>query len=295
MSQHPMMPLFPDALVADTMHLSTEHFGAYVLILLATWRNNGQPYETDEELAHICRMSVTRWRRHFREPVSRFFDLSQKLWRQKRLEKIWENCERLAEVSRANGERGGRPRKPSGYPNGFSTETQQAPQQGTQTKPRAKATNTNTKVSRESLVVNTQSPRARARPDTGTRPSLKAKKNQEGEAETRQPPEGWIAEAEAARDKADLPGVNLALEWAKFVARVDGPVELRRWIEWALRAWVSREPHHANDEAPAETMPPTPWANRMRAWRKSGFWMPAFGPPPGEPGCFVPAEFMGAE
>jgi uncharacterized protein YdaU (DUF1376 family) len=39
MSQAPSMPVFTDALLGDTMRLSTEEFGAYCLLLFVTWRN----------------------------------------------------------------------------------------------------------------------------------------------------------------------------------------------------------------------------------------------------------------
>lgn len=147
---------------------------------------------------------------------------------------------------------------------------------------------------------------ARAReaepPAAPPRPSPKIlKKVQEGQAEPAQSPneipEGWLAEAEAARDEADLPPVNLTLEWLKFATRADGPVELRRWVEWSLRAWVSREPQHrANGNGgfgpAADDMPEVPWAARMRQWQRSGWWHPNFGPKPGETGCFVPVKFL---
>ena len=33
---------------------------------------------------------------------------------------------------------------------------------------------------------------------------------------------------------------------------------------------------------------PTEWGPRLRSWRKSGFWLAAWGPRPGEAGCFAP-------
>src|SRR3954452_18109474 len=34
------------------------------------------------------------------------------------------------------------------------------------------------------------------------------------------------------------------------------------------------------------------WEARLRSWRKSRFWLPQFGPRPGEPGCFTPVELL---
>jgi len=32
------------------------------------------------------------------------------------------------------------------------------------------------------------------------------------------------------------------------------------------------------------------WPHRMRSWKKSGFWLPSYGPRPGEPGCLAPPD-----
>ena len=36
------------------------------------------------------------------------------------------------------------------------------------------------------------------------------------------------------------------------------------------------------------------WQARVRSWRKSRFWLPLWGPKPGEAGCFAPAEVLQA-
>jgi uncharacterized protein YdaU (DUF1376 family) len=90
MSQAPSMPVFTDALIGDTTHLSMEEFGAYLMILFVTWRNNGVPLpDDDKRLARICRMSEKKWSA-IRPTISEFFDLSEGVWRQKRLEKEWQ-------------------------------------------------------------------------------------------------------------------------------------------------------------------------------------------------------------
>ena len=35
------------------------------------------------------------------------------------------------------------------------------------------------------------------------------------------------------------------------------------------------------------------WEARLRSWRKSGFWLPLWGPKPDQPDCFAPASLMG--
>jgi uncharacterized protein YdaU (DUF1376 family) len=105
MAQAPVMPLFTDALIGDTTHLSTEQFGAYVLILIATWRNNGKALpDDDKRMAHICRISVARWRKSMRPVLVEFF---RDGWHQLRLEKEYERVNQLIEVRRKQGRKGG--------------------------------------------------------------------------------------------------------------------------------------------------------------------------------------------
>lgn len=125
MASAPIMPVFTDALLGDTTHLSLEEFGAYCLLLIVTWRNNGVALEDDDKLlARICRVTPKRWRERLRPQVIKFFDtkLDGRL-HQKRLEKEWLNVAKHREKMRSNGAQGGRPKslknnetgKPKGY------------------------------------------------------------------------------------------------------------------------------------------------------------------------------------
>lgn len=132
------MPVFTDALIGDTTHLSTEEFGAYCLLLFATWRNNGQPFEDNScQLARICRVSKERWEKRLRPVLVNFFDLSDGRWHQKRLEKEWKRVAEKVEANRKNGTLGGRPSalknnetpKPNGFVSLNPEETQTEPNQ----------------------------------------------------------------------------------------------------------------------------------------------------------------------
>jgi uncharacterized protein YdaU (DUF1376 family) len=290
-----MMPVWPDALIGDTLHLSAEQFGAYLLLLFATWRNNGKPLpDDDRKLARICRCSLAHWRRALRPTVIEFFQIDDGFLHQLRLESEWNFVLKTRAIRAIFGSAGGRAKALKMPNSGIAKATILLEKNPSKTV----ATHTLKKKERESLEDVTAHARVIGSSDTKTRPSLKIlEKNQEGEAEPRQSPgeipEGWLAAAEAARDEAQLEPVNLLLEWGKFAARADGPVELRRWIEWSLRAWVSRAPKaQPNGTVPAEAVAETPWAARMRQWQIDGWWLPSFGPKPGEPGCFVPPEYL---
>ncbi len=121
MSQAPAMPVWTDALIGDTTFLSAEEFGAYCLLLFATWRNNGQALPDDAaELSQICRMTTVRWRTHMRQKLIRFFDTGDGTWHQKRLEKEWAHVQAKMLANRANGVKGGRPSKNPTAPPGVT-------------------------------------------------------------------------------------------------------------------------------------------------------------------------------
>jgi uncharacterized protein YdaU (DUF1376 family) len=93
MSRAPWMPVFTDALLGDTSHLSAEEFGAYCLILFATWNNGGRPFDDDDHrMARIIRSTPKRWQK-LRPVLTQFFDLSDRKWAQKRLQKEYARIE----------------------------------------------------------------------------------------------------------------------------------------------------------------------------------------------------------
>jgi uncharacterized protein YdaU (DUF1376 family) len=55
MSDQPYMPLFVADFLGDTLHLSASEIGAYVLLLMAMWRNGGSVPNDDRDLARMTR------------------------------------------------------------------------------------------------------------------------------------------------------------------------------------------------------------------------------------------------
>lgn len=64
MSKKPAaIPLFADAYLADTMHLTTEEHGAYMLLLMAAWRQDDCSLPNDDKkLSRIVGMTPRRWK-----------------------------------------------------------------------------------------------------------------------------------------------------------------------------------------------------------------------------------------
>ena len=99
------MPVFTDALIGDTTHLDMAEFGSYCMILFVTWRNNGTPLPDDDaRMARICRMSLSQWKKA-RPTLATFFDLSDGVWRQNRLEKTWKKTQESIQSQRDKAEK----------------------------------------------------------------------------------------------------------------------------------------------------------------------------------------------
>lgn len=105
------MPMYWDAYLADTTHLTTEEHGAYLLLLAAMWRRNGWVPDDDKDNARILGLTPSKWRRikaRLMETVSGFVVKDGKITQEK-LQKTWENTQEKIDKNRANGAKGGRP------------------------------------------------------------------------------------------------------------------------------------------------------------------------------------------
>lgn len=79
------MPVFIGDYLADTMHLSTEQHGAYLLLLFHLWRR-GSLHDDDGTLAQITGLNSTAWSQA-RPVLAEFFQIHDGLWRHGRVER----------------------------------------------------------------------------------------------------------------------------------------------------------------------------------------------------------------
>lgn len=64
MAQYPVFPLWTDAYLGDTTHLSAIEHGAYLLLLITMWRTPGCRLPNDEKLlARYAKLTAGQWRR----------------------------------------------------------------------------------------------------------------------------------------------------------------------------------------------------------------------------------------
>lgn len=93
MAEFPALNLYTDAFLADTPHLGALETGAYMSLLMASWRTeDGGLADDDVMLARMARCEKREWKR-IRPVVMAFWTMCQDgKWRQKRLEIERENA-----------------------------------------------------------------------------------------------------------------------------------------------------------------------------------------------------------
>ena len=74
MSANPFMQLYVGDYLADTLDLTTEQHGAYLLLLMTMWRHDAKLPNDPAKLARIARVSLRRWHLVWGE-IQRLFEV----------------------------------------------------------------------------------------------------------------------------------------------------------------------------------------------------------------------------
>src|SRR5205085_5893319 len=85
MAEFPALPLWTDAYLGDTTHLTTIEHGAYLLLLMTAWRTRDCSLPDDDRLlARYARLNAQQWKR-MRPIIAAFFTVEGGVWKQGRL------------------------------------------------------------------------------------------------------------------------------------------------------------------------------------------------------------------
>lgn len=86
MAEYPYFPLYTDAYLSDTTHLTTTEHGAYFLLLMTAWRSPGCCLPDDDALlARYAKMTRDKWKK-IRPTLAQFFRIRDGHWHQARLQ-----------------------------------------------------------------------------------------------------------------------------------------------------------------------------------------------------------------
>ena len=103
-STAPAIPLFGDAYLADTHHLTLEEHGAYLKLLMIAWRMDGCALPNDDaRIANMLGLPKARWAK-LKPVVMAFWSLGESGWTQARLTKERAFVEKKRATNRASAE-----------------------------------------------------------------------------------------------------------------------------------------------------------------------------------------------
>lgn len=272
MSERPFMQLYVSDFVGDTLDLSTEGIGAYMLLLMAMWNAGGSLPDDDTKLARITRLTVKKWRAIAADLLT-FFERDNGRITHQRLSKELQKSESKSNSRASAGSIGGKAKalKDKNAPLANATPMPQH-------LPEARSQITTEPVA--------QQPIAAAPKDLLDQ----------------------LLEANGAgtgfREERNIGLMNLA----PILGLIKGGFELERDILAAIRSkpnagartWGYFVPqirdYVAVRDKVAETAKPVApaedWFGRIAVWRESRTWSPQWGPKPGEAGCKVPPELL---
>lgn len=74
------MPLWIGDYTADTMDLTRDEHGGYLLLLMRYWRNRGALPDNDRSLAATVKAHEDEWIEHLRPAIAKFFRIEGGLW-----------------------------------------------------------------------------------------------------------------------------------------------------------------------------------------------------------------------
>lgn len=106
MTAAPFMQLYVGDYLADTLHLTTEQHGAYLLLLMTMWRAGASLPNDPAKLARIARVSPKRWGQVW-EGVAEFFDIEGDTITNRRLTKEHQKAVSISQERKQAGRKGG--------------------------------------------------------------------------------------------------------------------------------------------------------------------------------------------
>lgn len=274
MSEFPSLPLFTDAYLADTRHLTAQEHGAYLLLLMMAWRlPDCRLPDDDARLAKWASVDARTWKR-IKPTVMAFWTLAEDHWCQSRLTRERDFVSKRAEVARQNGKLGGRP-KPmethgSDNPMGSARDTQ------------PKAPN----PSPNPIVIEPIAQQLMPRVE----PMLFDRLFAAAGLDPQRPPHPKLLQIGPI---LDLVRQNYDLDGDVLPAVRDLAAAGTSFSSWSYVVPIVVERVAKRNAIPPKPQPQAEdWRGRMKVWREDGTWAPAWGPKPDEPRCRVPAEYL---
>ncbi|HEV7352570.1 MAG TPA: DUF1376 domain-containing protein [Brevundimonas sp.] len=281
------MPLYVSDYLRKTMHLSTVEHGAYLLLIMHAWTNDGMIPSDDAQLARITRMPLAQWRKIKAEVLS-FWTMpggaGAPIYMHDRIEEELKRSREVSEKRRKAGANGAAKRWQDDskcYGDAIDLPVADASQ-----------------IDRQSQSHNSPSESKRARgaalPDGLIDKVWSSAPQKARERSSRADTTKALAAAIKRGGDPDEIVASLNRYWQSPDASKDGGAYAKgvhrmiaedRWREWSTGQAAKSESDDAETDAD--------WRRRLSWWQADRSWIEAmYGPRPGEPGCRVPKHLL---
>ncbi|WP_375450618.1 DUF1376 domain-containing protein [uncultured Devosia sp.] len=292
MAQFPALPLWTDAYLADTRHLSAEQHGAYLLLLMEAWRRPSCSLPDDDEmLARLACMNTERWAFN-RDIVMAFWKLDgrKKEWTQSRLT---DERSYVAQKSRSQRDKAAsrwkRDKKDdaAAMPEGMPEPMPEACPDDAPTPTPTVREDTNVSTLSEPAVADLGRTKAGKRKGNGYTPEYevfwRAYPSTEGQSKLN----GFKAWQQLSADHQAQAMTSLPA-YAALLKREEG-----RKVKHVQGFLSGRMFETLGSAAITELETPMQWQKRLGHARARREWFPAkWGPAPGADGCRVPGDLL---
>ncbi len=128
------MPLYIGDYLADTLHLTREQHGSYLLLIFALWRGGGALADDDRRLAAIAKATARQWKDD-RAVLKEFFIVADGVWRHKRVDEELAAADAFIRQRQGAGQASAEQRRRQREGNGRSTGGQRDGQREGKTSP----------------------------------------------------------------------------------------------------------------------------------------------------------------
>lgn len=234
------MPLYVADYLADTVHLSTEEHGAYLLLLMYAWTNGGELPGQDDRLRRITRMDSEAWSASGEELKSFFYlDPETGVYRHHRIDteiaKALNNVEQRSKAGKASAAKRAAERAAQQNGNGNSTDV---------------ATGDATNVPTDSSTEGSTEPQHNSKPSPSPTPTTEPNGSFVSDTRTGIPVPDDLTPDRKDFGTAQTLSLDISLELERFKAHYAARSELRQDVTaWQnqFRKWLLDQ-HQFNAE-----------------------------------------------
>lgn len=265
MSERPFMQLYVSDFIGDTLHLSTEQIGAYMLMLMAMWNAGGSLPDDDAKVARVVRMSVKKWRA-ISDDLMVYFDRSEGLITHNRLTKELQKSERKSQSRASAGAKGG---------------AAKALKNNNQVVANAKQLPKHSPDTREKELPNGSSKKPTPRDELSSVLDVEHAEAVLAHRQKLRKPLTVRAASLLAKKLGQCPDANAAAD-----------LMIERGWQAIEPDWVRNASQPNGTDPPKRDLTDDDWRKRIGYWRRSGEWVSGWGPKPGTEGCKAPQHLL---